>query len=172
MFVAVDVHYQSDLTRAAAVAFAAWTDVAATREIVLELPPAAPYVPGEFYRRELPALLAVLAPLRETRLVIVDGFVWLDAPGKPGLGAHLHAALGGQVAVVGVAKTRYRGAHDVIEVLRGQSASPLHVGAIGLPVQDAADGVRGMAGEFRVPTLLRRVDQLARGTVEKIETSS
>ncbi|MBA3454482.1 MAG: hypothetical protein H0T42_15435 [Deltaproteobacteria bacterium] len=64
--------------------------------------------------------------------IIVDGFVWLDTD-QPGLGAHLHEALERRTAVIGVAKTAYRGNTVAVPVLRGQSASPLHVTATGSP---------------------------------------
>jgi deoxyribonuclease V len=47
------------------------------------------------------------------------------------------------------------------EVLRGQSRQPLFVTSVGLE-DDAAQCVRKMHGEFRMPTLLKRVDQLCR----------
>jgi len=49
-----------------------------------------------------------------------------------------------------------------IPVLRGTSARPLFVTAAGMPRTDAADLVRRMAGRFRLPDALRRVDVLAR----------
>jgi deoxyribonuclease V len=53
----------------------------------------APHLPGQLFRLELPCLLAVLAldPLPEC--VVVDGYVWLDGEGRPGLGAHLWEAI-------------------------------------------------------------------------------
>jgi deoxyribonuclease V len=48
-------------------------------------------------------------------------------------------------------------------VLRGQSRRPLFVGAAGMDPVTAAALVRSMHGPDRLPTLLRRVDQLARG---------
>ena len=62
-----------------------------------------PYRPGEFYRRELPPLRAVIPAADELALIVVDGYVDLDPDGRPGLGAHVHAEFG--VPVVGVAKT-------------------------------------------------------------------
>lgn len=92
-------------------------------------------------------------------IVVIDGYVWLG-DGKPGLGAHLHAAIGG--IVVGVAKTRFVSATDALEVCRGGSQSPLFVSAIGMKVEDAAKRVAQMHGPYRVPTLLKQVDTLAR----------
>jgi deoxyribonuclease V len=92
---------------------------------------------------------------------VVDGYVWLGG-GKPGLGAHLHAAIAG--VVVGVAKTRYSPATDAIAICRGKSRSPLFVSAVRLPVEEAANYVMQMDGPYRVPTLLKQVDALARAS--------
>lgn len=162
MIVCVDVDYREAEVVAAAVGFTRWTDEHAIAEVVVtsDAPPA-PYEPGRFYRRELPHLVGVLALLPPPLdAVIVDGYVWLGA-GNPGLGAHLHAALGGATAVIGVAKTAYAGA-DALEVVRGTSTRPLYVTAVGVDANEAAEHVRTMHGEHRIPTLLRRVDQLCR----------
>jgi deoxyribonuclease V len=159
---AADVCYpRSGGARAAAVLArdAAFRRVAGERVVLL--PEAAPYQPGEFYLRELPPLLAVLAGLTGLRLLVVDGYVDLDPGGRPGLGAHAHAALG--VPVIGVAKSAFATASHAVPVLRGRSARPLYVTAAGLPLADAARLVGGMSGAFRLPDALRRADALARG---------
>ncbi len=157
--VAVDVDYRDDCAVAAGVWFSEWCATAADFSATAILPPAAEYEPGEFWRRELPCLLAVLALGPAVDLVIVDGYATLRE-GRPGLGARLSAATG--LAVVGVAKTRFASATDAVPVLRGGSRSPLYVSAAGFGAAEAADGVRAMAGEFRVPALLKQVDRLAR----------
>lgn len=161
---AVDVDYRADGAVAGCVLFDAWDAAAPARELVATAAAGevAPYVPGALYRRELPLLERVLALVgHPLDVVIVDGNVWLDAAGAPGLGAHLWRALGEQAAVIGVAKTSYAGA-PVVEVLRGGSASPLYVTAAGMDAATAAAHVRAMHGEFRLPTLLKRVDRLCR----------
>ncbi|MCE0534534.1 endonuclease V [Kineosporia rhizophila] len=86
----------------------------------------APYEPGQFYKRELPAVRAVLAELTELpHLLVVDGFVDLDPAGTPGMGRYVHREFG--ITVVGVAKTAFRTAEHALEVRRGASARPLHV---------------------------------------------
>jgi deoxyribonuclease V len=165
VIVAVDVDYRESEVVAAAVGFASWTDAHTTIEVVVtsDAPPA-PYEPGRFYRRELPhvvSVLALLAPPFEA--IVIDGYVWLDgAHALPGLGAHLYDALGGTVPVIGVAKTAFAGA-SAIEVVRGESARPLHVTAVGIAATVAAEHVLAMHGDYRIPTLLKRVDRLARG---------
>jgi deoxyribonuclease V len=118
------------------------------------------YRPGEFYRRELPPLRAVLHDLSGLGLLVVDGYADLDSSGRPGLGAHEHAEFG--IAVIGVAKTRFHTATHAVPVLRGSSGRPLFVTAARVPAADAADLVRHMAGRYRLPDSLRRADTLAR----------
>ncbi len=127
------------------------------------LPDVIDYEPGEFYRRELPALRAVLADVDGLSQLIIDGYVDLDATGRPGLGAHAHAEFG--VPVIGVAKTAFHTATHAIPVLRGRSARPLYITAIGLPLADAAEQIRTMTGRFRLPDALRRADALGRSAV-------
>jgi deoxyribonuclease V len=159
--VAVDVHYLgSGAARAAAVVAAdpAFSHVLAERSAVV--PETEPYQPGQFYRRELPPLRAVLSGIDGLGLLVVDGYADLDPGGRPGLGAHAHAEFA--VPVVGVAKSAFRPATHAIAVQRGNAARPLFVTAAGMPRADAAELVRLMAGRFRVPDALRRADQLAR----------
>jgi deoxyribonuclease V len=155
----VDVDYRPEGAVAAGVWFRGWAAESPESQAVASIANVAEYQPGEFYRRELPCLVDVLARGPRPDVVIVDGYVWLQ-DGKPGLGAHLHAALG--IIVVGVAKTQFVGATDVVEVKRGQSQSPLYVTAAGVSAQEAAARVAEMHGEFRVPTLLKLVDSIAR----------
>src|SRR5262249_59722862 len=97
--------------------------------------PCAPsaYVPGQFYKRELPLLRAVIdgLPSRPSMLVI-DGYVWLGATDAPGLGAHLFEELHAVTPIVGVAKTAYRNDTWSERVYRGVSRKPLYVTASGL----------------------------------------
>lgn len=160
MIVCLDVDYRAASVVTACVGFHAWTDAVAAREhVVRSTEPAAAYEPGRFAGRELPYLRAALAGFAEPiQLAIVDGYVWLDA-GRPGLGAHLHAALG--VPVVGIAKTHYAGA-EAIAVTRGESAAPLYITAAGIAAATAAAHVVAMHGPFRIPTLIKRADTLAR----------
>ena len=94
-------------------------------------------------------------------MILVDGFVD-TLPDHPGLGRRLYDALGKKVHVVGVAKSWFVGA-QAIQVLRGSSKNPLYVTAAGMDAVDAADLVRQMHGRNRIPTILKRVDDLSRG---------
>jgi deoxyribonuclease V len=162
MLACLDVDYRPDVTVAACVLFRAWTHGTEASHLVDRGPPAAPYEPGHFYRRELPHLLRVLAQVKEPlETVVVDGYVWLG-DNRPGLGAHLYEALGRAIPVIGVAKTAFHSTGPAQLVLRGQSLRPLFVTTIGMEPDVAADCVRRMHGASRIPTLLGRVDRLSR----------
>lgn len=163
----VDVHYESDGARAACITALDWSDAIAQDEWTVELPKVAEYHPGFFFERELPCLLAVLERAPDSpRVIVVDGYVVLDAQGRPGLGAHLFAHLGGRTPVVGIAKRRFAGSDFATRVIRGASQNPLFVTALGVSAAEAARRVRGMHGSHRIPTLCTRVDQLCRGLAQ------
>jgi deoxyribonuclease V len=162
VFAATDVHYlPAGQARAALVLAVDVTFSAITTEKVVVVDEVVPYVPGEFWRRELPCLRAVLDGVPDVELLVVDGYVDLEPAGRPGLGARAAAEFG--VPVIGVAKTRFATATHAVEVRRGGAARPLYVTATGLPAPEAAELVRTMAGRHRIPDGLRRVDALARG---------
>jgi deoxyribonuclease V len=102
----------------------------------------------------------VLDGLAEMALLIIDGYADLDPDGRPGLGSRAREEFG--VPVIGVAKSAFHTATHAIPVRRGTSARPLYVTAAGMPRTDAADLVRHMAGQHRLPDALHRADSLAR----------
>jgi deoxyribonuclease V len=163
MIACVDVDYRDPEAVAACVLLRAWADDTSAAELVEHIARVELYQPGHFYLRELPCLLAVLGKVSvPPEAVVVDGYVWLGGDDSPGLGGHLYAALGGIVPVVGVAKTHFAGARSGRTVRRAGSRRPLYVTAAGMDVEAAARHVAGMHGAFRIPTMLKRVDQLCR----------
>ncbi len=100
MIACLDVDYREAAAYAAGIAFHDWPDTAPAAEKVISVVGVEPYQPGQFFRRELPCLLAVLRELPPVAVVIVDGYVWLDGVSVAGLGAHLYQALEGKVAVM------------------------------------------------------------------------
>ena len=86
MIAALDVAHSS--ATAAAVVFERWDDAASAAEYVAVVNSVEPYVPGEFFRRELPCLVAVIDKIQKPiHLLIVDGYVYLND--EPALGQHL-----------------------------------------------------------------------------------
>jgi deoxyribonuclease V len=166
MIAFIDVDYREEDAVAACVLANDWSDAEPAAEFVESIHNVAPYESGQFFRRELPCLLAVLAKLpAPPTTIVVDCYVWLGDGSISGLGAHLFEALHRLVPVVGVAKTRFVSATAAQEVFRGGSRRPLFVTAAGMEAAVAADQVRSMHGPFRIPTLLQRVDHLCRKRV-------
>lgn len=162
MLACVDVHYSDSRATAACVLFDDWQSGTAASTLVRYLSGVAPYESGRFFQRELPCLLAILSGLHEPPgVAIIDGYVWLGPDARPGLGAHLFDALNRATPVIGVAKSAFAGA-PAVEVLRGQSRTPLYVTTAGMDVDRAAEQIRNMHGAHRIPTMLRLVDQLSR----------
>ena len=162
MIAVLNVGYDegSHSARAAAVVFAKWQDAEPISEYTVQCSDIQDYVPGEFFKRELPCLTLVLETIQEPLdLIIIDGYVSMGD--KPGLGMHLWDTLDGKVPILGIAKTRFHAAY-AIEITRGKSQAPLFVTAVGIEPTEAAKNVISMAGEFRIPAMLKRVDQLAR----------
>lgn len=164
MHLAMDVDYREDGGALAAGAlFPDWGAAQAERFVIRRLERVAPYRPGRFFERELPCLLAVLEAspcLPET--ILIDGYVTLGAEKRDGLGAHLFAALNGEIPVIGIAKTRFHEAPADTEVLRGTSLKPLYVTSLGLAPEAARATVRAMHGAHRIPTILAAVDRACR----------
>ena len=173
MLVCLDAHYRETAAVAAGVYFADWRDSSGVEEVIRRIPLVEPYRPGEFFRRELPCLLRVLDGTKhDLECAIVDGYVWLDARGGRGLGAHLHRALGGRVSVIGVAKSRFRRETPAVAVVRGRSKRPLYVSAAGMDERVAAERIKSMHGAFRLPTLLKRADELCRSGFPPVTSST
>lgn len=161
---AIDVYYRDEHAKAVGLLFRDWTDDAPLDIKSVVVNAVLPYEPGNFYKRELPCILALLALFDMTTIdtLIVDGYVYLNDEGKPGLGAHLYETLRQKITVVGVAKTSFHdNARHVVTVTR-QSKNPLFVSAVGTRVEVAAENVRRMHGSFRMPTLLKMLDQETR----------
>ena len=163
MIIALDCHYTDTGAAAAACGITAWPhgNLAAHHRITDAVPH--DYVPGEFYRRELPLILRVLSEIDwPLEAILIDAYVDL-APDHPGLGRRLVDSTALTLPVIGVAKTRYSGATHAIEVLRGTSSKPLLVTAANIAAERAAELVRGMHGANRIPTLILHADHCARG---------
>ena len=146
--------------RAAAVTAGDAAFPAVQAEWTVLVPAVLPYQPRQFFLRELPPLRAVLAPVRNPGRPVTGGHADPDPVGRPGLGAHAHPASG--VPVTGVARPGFRTASHAVEVPRQNSARPLSVTAAAMPLAQAAELTRRMAGPSRLPDALRRADRLAR----------
>jgi deoxyribonuclease V len=163
MLACVDTHYHDEGARTALVLFENWTDASSKYEVLREqhFPPM-DYVPGEFFRRELPSILDIIeGESHRISTLVIDGYVWLDENERRGIGAILYEELGGTIPIVGVAKRQFAGAAGT-KIIRESSKNPLIVTSAGIDEAVAARHIASMHGPFRIPTLLKWTDHLAR----------
>ena len=163
MILAVDVAYQKEAAIVGGVLFRNWKDEKPLKKLVISYSIPDNYMPGQFYRRELPCIAALLEQVPEVlECIVIDGFVYLGRAKEPGLGKHLRDMLEQKVVVIGVAKTPFKDTPKACEVLRGKSQNPLYVTADGIKEDRAKFLIKSMHGLDRIPTLLKYVDRLCK----------
>lgn len=152
--------YPGGSALSAGVLIESWRSLSARSTHTLTISKVHPYVPGQFYRRELPCLLELLESIQKPiNAIVIDGYAQIEGEACS-LGEHLHHHTG--ITVIGVAKTPYK--HGVaLPVLRGESSKPLYVSAAGMDNLLAADRVQAMAGRHRLPKHIKQADMLSRG---------
>ncbi|WP_298426328.1 endonuclease V [uncultured Kordia sp.] len=164
MIIATDIHYKETYAKAVCVAFQ-WEDAIPKKVYTATIDDVAPYVPGEFYKRELPCILKVLeqVDLETTEAIIVDGHVFVHDNKKYGLGAYLWEALDKKVPIIGVAKKSFINTKNVsTPVLRGSSEKPLFVSCIGIDKENVLEKINLLHGEHRMPTILKLLDAVTK----------
>jgi deoxyribonuclease V len=167
MKVAVDYQNNDVCVVASAVAFSNWEDPIPLGVGSTNITPEALETLGGFNKQELPTILKILTAISAQRpepieAIVVDGPIWLS-PTMPGVGYRLHSVLQQKIPVIGVVRT----SHDdptAVQVMRGHSQTPLYITSIGIDPVIAADHIRKMHGDFRIPTLLTLVDQTCQST--------
>ena len=121
-------------------------------------------MPGEFYKGGLPCVMAVIEQVTKYKIdcIILDSHVQLGE-GRKGLGEYVYEAVDEKYPVIGVAKRSFHSNADYVrEVRRGESENPLYVSAIGIDLDEAAEYILNMHGEYRIPSILKEVDRLGR----------
>lgn len=157
-----DVYYYNGHARACSIVFKSVPHEKVLASYCEIISPVHRYIPGQFYKRELPCILKVYEKINENfDLIIIDGFVTLGNR-KKGLGAYLYESLGRKKPIIGVAKTFYYGCDDYISLYRGKSRRPLYITSIGVGLDSAAEFVKNLSGMGRIPDILKRVDRLSR----------
>ncbi|WP_353165654.1 endonuclease V [Acinetobacter sp.] len=163
MILAIDVAYSETSAQVAGGVFDAWDAADLFKRYRISLDHIMDYESGQFYKRELPCIEALLAHVTEQiDTIIIDGYVYLGNEQKAGLGQYLYEALIRKVPVIGVAKNQFKGTPSNCEILRGQSIQPLYISAVGIELELAKQYVKNMHGKYRIPKLLKEVDRLSR----------
>jgi len=174
MILALDSYYKEDICNTSLVLFAnvesqipIYTDTIFTKV-------KSKYIPGEFYKRELPGIKKILFKLKldhpeywsSINMIIVDSFITLKTEDKEwdGLGKHLYNTLAEdeKKIIVGVAKSNFGECDKISElVYRGTSKTPLYVQSTN-DNKVAAMTIQMMYGKYRIPNMLKEVDKLSR----------
>ncbi len=165
MILAIDVYYTEKGAKTVGIGFENWEDQSPSTTFVDHSSEIAEYESGEFYKRELPCILRLLDQIDLTRLdcIVIDGYVILNDMGKLGLGGHLYETLAHKIPVIGLAKTRFaQNEKNNREVFRGKSQKPLWITAAGMELDEVAQKIQDMHGEYRLPTLLKYLDSLTK----------
>ena len=129
-----------------------------------------PYIPGEFYKRELPGILSIVQKvnLREFDTIILDGFTNLiDNSGDfiPGLGERLESeiTIHNNLSIIGVAKTLF-GKSDLYSypLYRGSAKNPLWISITSgssIDLNTAYNRINSMYGDNKLPDILKQLDK-------------
>lgn len=165
-FLAVDVQYEGEVAFVCGVSFSSPIQERPDNVYYTELKVPDCYVPGEFYKRELPCIVKLLEEHDlSPGVIIVDGYTYLDNTKTFGLGAKLSAYFsekGKEVLTIGVAKNPRKNTPKQWQIYRGNSTKPLFVSALGMNNEFAINVISNMAGEHRIPKLLKLADTLCR----------
>ena len=162
MILAIDVHYRDDVAKSVSVSFNHWDDAEPSHINEVYIDEVEDYIPGSFYKRELPCILKVLelSDLSKVEVIVVDGYVFLDNDQKAGLGKYLYDALDSKIPIIGVAKKKFvQNTANVIEIMRGESQNTLYITSVGIDLSQAANLIENMHGEYRIPSILKILDQ-------------
>ena len=164
MILAIDVYYFEDKAKTVGVLFE-WDD-AEPREIITSYSNTIDeYIPGEFYRRELPCIEKLIKKinLNAIELIIIDGHVYVDNNFNYGLGGYVWESLNKTKPIIGVAKNSfYSNKETTIELFRGKSKKALFISSIGIENTVATHYILNMKGEFRIPSILKKLDQITK----------
>jgi len=164
MILAIDVYYKENDAKIVGVLFN-WKDEMPQNTIIEQITGIEDYVSGEFYKRELPCIEAILKKinLNEIEAIIIDGHIYVDNDGTFGLGGYVWESLHKKIPVIGVAKNSFfRNKDTVKEVFRGESKKTLYVSSIGIDLDTATNLIKDLKGNYRIPTILKELDRITK----------
>lgn len=172
VYLILDVHYQTDLTtqtetaKVSGIRFQGIETNEILSEHIVIVNEVAPYESGQFYKREMPCLLALINKIDQTNerfdVIIIDGYVFLDGKEQAGLGKYLYDNLSIKKPVIGIAKNQFKDISDTYAVWRGISKHPLYVTSVGFDTAVAKHIVSNLEGKHRLPNVVKQVDVLGR----------
>ncbi|MBB4803951.1 exodeoxyribonuclease-5/deoxyribonuclease V [Flavobacterium nitrogenifigens] len=168
MILAFDTYYFDQKAKTVCLEFSQWNEDKNFKVYTEIIENVEEYIPGEFYKRELPCIVSLLnkIDLSTIDVIVVDGFVYLNDDQKFGLGGYLYEKLNKHIPIIGVAKTNFASIENNKKaIFRGDSKKPLYITSIGIDLEEAYKKVESMHGDFRMPTLLKELDRLTKENV-------
>lgn len=182
---ATDTYYYKNQAKTVGILFENWGDLEPSLTVSSWLGEDSygPYIPGEFYKRELPCIINLFQTnninLKEIDTIILDGLARLPGSSTEGLGIHLQNRIVELwpdldfydiPAIMGVAKTKFGDVENdegTCTVLRGTAKTPLYVNTTWhlMSSTEAAEHLKEMHGDYRIPTLLKILDRATKSDV-------
>ncbi|MFD0992576.1 endonuclease V [Tenacibaculum geojense] len=166
MIYCFDTYYFDNKAQTSCIGISDWSSNEVQFELSETISGVQEYESGSFYKRELPCLISILNLIElnpEIDTIVIDGFVILDDDGKLGLGGYLFDHLNSLIPVIGVAKNNFAKINKLAKkVYRGESKKPLYITAKGIDLELASDRINQMHGNYRLPTILKLVDNHCR----------
>lgn len=164
MLLAIDVYYRKNEARVVGVFFNL-IDKEPNEVEIVNVKDVTEYIPGEFYKRELPCLIKLIEKidLSNIEAIIIDGHIYVDNYETFGLGGKLYEYLNKKFPIIGVAKNSFHSnSLTVKEIFRGSSKKPLYVSAIGIDIDEAVKNIKNMHGDYRIPDILKKLDSITK----------
>ena len=175
MILALDSYYKDGICNTSLVVFVSIKDDVPYYKDTIYTEVTSEYIPGEFYKRELPGIIKIIEKLQKERpdiwkhitTIIIDSYIILKSDDKEwgGLGFYLNEflkSIGEKKIIYGVAKSKFGDCEKISKlVYRGKSKNPLYVQST-YKNHTAAGVIHNMYGEYRIPTMLKLVDNLSR----------
>ena len=163
MILIVDVYYKKDKACVCAIEIESFENERIKNRYISSCKDFNKYEPGKFYKRELPCILQILNRYKlNPKIVIIDGYVYLDGYRKKGLGGYLYDELNKDVKIIGVAKSRYYLISDEFAIYRRNSKKPLYITSAGIEIEKAKNLIKNMRGDYRIPDLLKIADRCSK----------
>ena len=183
-YVAIDVYYNETdpdniIATAGIVCWDKVEDAKPQATFTYSMTITAPYVPGQFFLREMPVIVEALHQHTIIpKFLFIDGLCELppESLGKgwrPALGSHTLLELHkdkdyANTKIIGVAKNPFKNFPKEQEVVRNPhiakcSKKSLYITCLGMSIHNAKMAVMFMAGSSREPFLLKMADKLSKG---------
>lgn len=167
MILAIDVYYTDSGYKTCGVLFEKFDSKEPIKVLTLKShKPVQEYIPGQFYKRELPCIIEFLKFYKiHPDYLIIDGYINLlfdNGSITRGIGAYVKVTLENMhgyehTKIIGIAKSSFARNDEIsIKVCRGRSKNPLYVQSQDNSITSQV--VENMYGQYRIPEMLKIMD--------------